>query len=783
MKIRQSLKSIFIENYKRKVRPTTYVIPTEDWLELQNCDKEDVNFIFDTLRKLKSGEMRPEDYGIERKLKWIKKTKRYKLGGLPPREKKIIGKFIMPEQTIEQIVQDVASTQKFSEKPLGRESGLPVVVPSIDRKAFIEGEFTIVDKDNQEVPFRLNPVQEKYYNVLSAEHGKNMDGAREIILKARQEGFSSLILAMFAADFITIPNSVSICISHDRGATEKLFRKVHHYIESYCQKNGFNVKEYLSVDTKSELENATNKAFFYIKTAGSKVGARGGTALNIHFCLSKNQKVIGKNGYLYPIYRPPDYIRDGKGSLIKVFGVARKKCDQNMKRIFVHGNLPFPIEGTQDHKLLCRSGNGRFNSEAVWKSIKDITKKDYVAFPITNTIRNLKQNKFKKHGKIMIEMDEFFGEFLGWYISEGSLGSGRIDLAINKNEVEYVSRLLDKLRSYFSSYSVYDRGSDNGRVISIMGSEFRNFVEYSVGKVDKKIPDSFFLYGKNFLRGLLRGLFLGDGTFSCKGQASFTSWRSNLIIQVKRLLISLRIGHPSIYVKSACETVVFSRTIHTKESWTITISGSGYTRLRKFLGFVKENRLDGRSNGYNKFWKHGVLYDWIKVHHIEDMDREKEVFDVVLDKEPHSFCLISGVSSNSEAAFFESTEKVTATEIIEATIQQVPQSKGMVFLESTGGDYGTYFQMAWEKAKRNEIIYKPRFFSWEEMYNDEYIEKKRMEYQTEEKFLTDYPRTDEEAFIHTGSPFFDRKILKWMRDNIQKEPLRMGRLATDGELI
>lgn len=420
MKKHRAPRPYFIKQYQRKIKPRLYDVPTEDWALLRYCDDEDINFILDTLKRLKTGEINPEDHGIKRKLRWVQSAKRYKLGPLPKKEKKIIGKFIMPEQTIEQIVQSVASSEKISDESSKKESNQVVVAPSIDKKAFIEGEFTIVDKDNKEIPFKLNPVQEKYYNVLTTEYGKGMEGSREIILKARQEGFSSLILAMFATDFITIPNSVSICISHDRGATEKLFRKVHHYIESYCQKNGFNVKEYLSVDTKSELENATNKAFFYIKTAGSKVGARGGTALNIHF---------------------------------------------------------------------------------------------------------------------------------------------------------------------------------------------------------------------------------------------------------------------------------------------------------------------------------------------------------------------------SEAAFFESTEKVTATEIIEATVQQVPQSKGMVFLESTGGDYGTYFQMAWEKAKRNEIFYKPRFFSWEEMYNDEYIEKKRLEYQTEEKFLTDYPRTDEEAFIHTGSPFFDRKILQWMRDNIQRDPLRMGRLASDGELI
>ncbi len=383
-------------NFVRKAKRRPYTIVREEDPIFNALDKEDRVFILAILRELREGRLKP---------------------GLPPKKHKIIAKFSMEEPTIETLVQP-----DISERPIP--SGIPSydtgVTPQIDRRSFIEGEFTIVDKDNTEVPFRLNSVQEKYYNILVAEYGKKLDGAREIILKARQEGFSSLILALFAVDFITVPNSVSICISHNRGDTEKLFRKVHHYIESYCKKNGFDPKQYLSVDTKSELENSTNNAYFYIRTAGAKIGGRGGTATNIHF---------------------------------------------------------------------------------------------------------------------------------------------------------------------------------------------------------------------------------------------------------------------------------------------------------------------------------------------------------------------------SEAAFFESTEKITATEIIEATNQQVPQGKGMIFMESTGGNHGTYFQMAWEKAKRGEMLYKPRFFSWEELYNDEYIQKKRLEYQTEEKFMTDYPRTDDEAFIFSGSPYFDRKILSWMKENTMRAPLRMGRLATDGEMI
>lgn len=157
----------------------------------------------------------------------------------------------------------------------------------IDYKKFIEDNFMVRPKevDNEMgfvIPFKFNKVQNLYYDRMRHDYPK-MDGLREIILKARQQGFSTMILAMFVVDFITKPNSVSICISHRSKETKLLFKRVRFFIESYCTKHGFDIKDYLSVDTKEELENATNGAYFYIGTAGSKVGGRGDTVTNIHF--------------------------------------------------------------------------------------------------------------------------------------------------------------------------------------------------------------------------------------------------------------------------------------------------------------------------------------------------------------------------------------------------------------------------------------------------------------------------------------------------------------------
>jgi hypothetical protein len=286
-------------------------------------------------------------------------------------------------------------------------------------KAFIENEFDILDRDSNIVPFKLFDVQAKYLKLMGEDY-RDMEGVREIILKARQEGMSSFVLALFTVDFITHPNSISICIAHKKDATQKLFKKVKFYIDSYCKKHGFDTDSYLLSDNKNEIESRANGSYFYLGTAGSKVGGRGGTAQNILF---------------------------------------------------------------------------------------------------------------------------------------------------------------------------------------------------------------------------------------------------------------------------------------------------------------------------------------------------------------------------SEAAFYQDTDLITAQEIIEGSAQQVSQGAGKIFIESTANGFGNYYQVEWERAVKQQSAYHPRFFSWEEFYSDEWVKEKIKAFQSEDKFKQEYPRTPEEAFIRSGTPFFDmQKVDEQLRTNAI-EPLRQGRLATDGEWI
>lgn len=165
-------------------------------------------------------------------------------------------------------------------------------------------EFFLIDepKTGELVPFIFNKVQDKYYReVLVGEYDIENKGiavaARENILKARREGFSSLILALFAADDIGNENPTeTVVISYRDDATKTFRKRYRNFVLSFYarKKMGLSVerikkepglldqaaKQFLSTDS-TDIEHAHNRAHFYCGTASARVGGRGGVLQKI----------------------------------------------------------------------------------------------------------------------------------------------------------------------------------------------------------------------------------------------------------------------------------------------------------------------------------------------------------------------------------------------------------------------------------------------------------------------------------------------------------------------
>lgn len=157
----------------------------------------------------------------------------------------------------------------------------------IDYKGFIEYYFQIKNRKGELIPFKFNNIQNFYYDLLLKDYPR-LIGIRENILKARKEGFSSLIAAIFTTDFIQsglqkIPIVSSQVTSHREKDIKPHFNRINLFLESWLAKEGIPRKQFLKVDNETSYLMNIAGAEFSVGTAGAKAMGRGGDTLNLHW--------------------------------------------------------------------------------------------------------------------------------------------------------------------------------------------------------------------------------------------------------------------------------------------------------------------------------------------------------------------------------------------------------------------------------------------------------------------------------------------------------------------
>lgn len=127
--------------------------------------------------------------------------------------------------------------------------------------------FRIANKHAVTTDFILNSVQEKFSSEATE---------RDIILKARREGFSSYIRAEFLVSCLTEQNTRAVILSQDTESTQKHLAEVKFYI-----KHMKGPQPKIGFDSKNQISFPKTDSTFYIGTAGSKDFGRGDTITHL----------------------------------------------------------------------------------------------------------------------------------------------------------------------------------------------------------------------------------------------------------------------------------------------------------------------------------------------------------------------------------------------------------------------------------------------------------------------------------------------------------------------
>lgn len=149
-----------------------------------------------------------------------------------------------------------------------------------ENRRVLLSDLMIRTKDRKTIRLDPNPVQVKYLDKISPRWREGIISLRclrEIILKARQFGFSTLILALLFLDTVNNPNTATVVIAHDADSTERIFQIVKRFYK------------HLPIDKKPHTQYANRREYFFdeldstffVGTAGSGEFGRGGTINNV----------------------------------------------------------------------------------------------------------------------------------------------------------------------------------------------------------------------------------------------------------------------------------------------------------------------------------------------------------------------------------------------------------------------------------------------------------------------------------------------------------------------
>jgi uracil-DNA glycosylase family 4 len=247
------------------------------------------------------------------------------------------------------------------------------------------------------------------------------------------------------------------------------------------------------------------------------------------------------------------------------------------------------------------------NNEYIWKDVKDLCVGDYVtlkvgakvfgnniSIPNFDVIKNTNYIKLELPSVLTID----WAKFLGWYVSEGGMSSGKSGdinsgtvYISQSNENDFANKDIYSMLTNLFGDRIRVNKTESDTIFSISSVDL-NIHLHSVcgnGSINKMIPKYILTSSKEFQIAFLQTLFEGDGTCVSKGtgaKISLTSKSKILIRQVQLLLLNFGI----ITIMSSEYRKGYGK------FWTVTIKNKIYGDIfRQEVGFpdysVKNNKV------------------------------------------------------------------------------------------------------------------------------------------------------------------------------------------------
>ena len=245
--------------------------------------------------------------------------------------------------------------------------------------------------------------------------------------------------------------------------------------------------------------------------------------------------------------------KDEKLKWKKVSKLNRVKAPEKLIKIKTKSGRT--ITATDFHSFVTRKNNKIVSIAGKYLKIGDripsmkylpehcITKlktKDYIDFPSKNSFRVTREYRPTKFIPEEFNLDWSFGWFIGAYLAEGCANNHYIAISnLNDNYINNAKKFIENLGLDYIE-DLHHRGFAPSRDLKVNSSLLSRFIINLCGKgsSNKKVPEFAYSAKEEFVSGLLRGYFDGDGNFTVNRRMIRASSNSKELLDGISLLLT-----------------------------------------------------------------------------------------------------------------------------------------------------------------------------------------------------------------------------------------------------
>ena len=611
---------------------------------------------------------------------------------------------------------------------------------------------------------------------------------RFICLKSRQVGLTTLSLVFDVFFMAMYPATIGALVTDTPKNSAANRRAIRRYVESIPK--SFFGKHFAIVDDNRDFLTFSNGSRLDLLVAGArkKSWGEGSGYVFAHCCLARGTPVILEHGRIKAIedVRVGDRVITHTGALARIVDAVGQPNTKG-PMIKITPWMGHPVLCTTEHTIPTKRGI---------VEAKDLRLDDWLIMPVRQITGTGERHAFRlpitvsrrgwlpvvaaASGKEVV-LDEELGFAIGYYLAEGSIlraaYSGKpsgITFARHRSEQRFSDRAVAALKPFITGHvKTIDRKDCLTTSVVVYGTSLATWVERIFGACDdKKIPDEVFGWGEDFCRGLLVGLFCGDGSKhgrNARAQGTrggklgaprsgikppdkayvlnrvvLSTIRASLANQARDLVASLGYGWGSISYEDGENHYGRMCT----PCWRVSWCGAPAEKIRALMGLLVSPR---GGHDYSNKYKIEKNLVFLKIKNIEKGFEEPEMFDLSVDHADHTFRTPYMSVGNTEVANYGSKEGFDSfMESLSAT-----HPNRLLIIESTAKGFNWYRDL-WVAMKKDIHTSIAVFVGWWSK-DLNIIKAKDPRYAT---YAAAEPSGDEKELIDTVKEQYNHTITK-----------------------